>query len=145
VAISLGFILGILACLLFALASGNLQPNFASTLSLKTEKVILPTLAPILSPSPVPAGGLFLTLNQPEDESITNQPKTIISGTTLPKANLAIIYDEGEAFAEAGTDGNFRNEIPLTGGANEITVTAFGENGEEATEIINIVYTTAEI
>lgn len=97
------------------------------------------------SPSPSAPSSLFLTLDQPEDESLINQPKTTVSGTTLSFAQIAITYEEGEALIEADEKGNFQNEISLIGGANDITVTAFSGEGEEISKSLTVVYSTAQI
>ena len=135
-AVLIGFTLGLALSFGFLWLNQN-RPKLVGT-------VIPSPSSTSLSPS-VPPSSLFLTLDQPEDESIINQPKISVSGTTLPSAQIAITYEEGEVLTEADAEGNFQNEISLIGGANEITVTAFGEEGEEISKSLTVVYSTAQI
>jgi len=96
------------------------------------------------SPTPPPPQ-ISLTITSPEDNSIINKEKIDISGKTSSKATVVITYEEGEKIIEADENGNFTSEITLVGGANEITVSAYDEKGNEASKTLNLVYSTAEI
>jgi len=96
------------------------------------------------TPSPTPAQ-LSLTITSPEDNSIINKEKVSISGKTSSKATVVIIYEEGEKIIETDENGDFTSEITLVGGANEVTVSAYDKEGNEATKTLNLVYSTAEI
>jgi len=97
-------------------------------------------------PSPTPsATQLSLIITSPEDNSIINKEKVNISGKTSSEATVVIIYEEGEKIIETDENGNFTSEITLVGGANEITVSAYDKEGNEATKTLNLVYSTAEI
>ena len=97
-------------------------------------------------PSPTPVSSqLNLLITSPEDNSIINKEKINVSGKTSPKATVVILYGEGEKIIEADENGNFTSEITLVGGANEITVSAYDQDGNEATKTLNLVYSTAEI
>lgn len=100
-----------------------------------------PTPAEEVTPTP----SFSLTINQPEDGSISSEEKITVSGTTAPEAAVVILYQEGEKILEADKDGNFETEITLAGGANEIKVSAYDSEGNEASQTLTIVYSTAEI
>jgi len=68
-----------------------------------------------------------------------------ISAKTSPQATVAILYEEGEAVIEADEQGEFSEEITLSGGANEIMIKVFSEDGQEASQTLNLVFSTAEI
>lgn len=144
-AVLIGFGLGLALSFGFLWLNQN-RAKFAGlkeTVKTKGPVTVLPSST---SPSPsILPSSLFLTLDQPEDESLINQSKTTVSGTTLPSAQIAITYEEGEILTEADEKGNFQNEISLIGGANEITVTTFSEEGEELSKSLTVVYSTAQI
>lgn len=93
------------------------------------------------SPAPLPVS---LTVDSPKDASIVDEDKTVVSGKTDPKAILAIFTEEEEVIIEADENGKFETEIDLIEGANEITVVTFDEEGNEASQSMTIVYSTAE-
>jgi len=98
----------------------------------------------ITSPTPFPTQ-LSLVITSPEDNSIINKEKINISGKTSSEATVVITYEEGEKVIQTDENGNFSTEITLVGGANEITVSAYDEDGNEVTKTLNLVYSTAEI
>lgn len=97
-----------------------------------------------VSPTPTPQI-IFLKIEKPQDESIIEEEKTILSGRSKPRSVLAIFTEEGEQILEADEEGKFETEIRLIEGANEITVIAFDEEGNEASQSMTIVYSTAEL
>lgn len=88
---------------------------------------------------------ISLEIEKPKDESIINEEKTVLAGKTNPRAILAIFTEEDELIIEADEKGRFETEIELVGGANEITIITFDDEGNEASQSMTIVYTTAEI
>ena len=100
----------------------------------KLETTPTPTLPPV-----------SLTIDEPKDESIIDKEKVNLSGKSDPRAILAIFTEEGELIIEADEEGRFQTEIKLVEGANEITVTAFDDEGNEASQSMTVVYSTAEL
>jgi len=88
---------------------------------------------------------LPLTIDSPEDESVSAQEKITVAGKTAPQATVTILYQEGEKAIEAGNEGNFSAEVTLVGGPNQIEVAAYDQNGNEISKTINVVYSTASI
>lgn len=86
-----------------------------------------------------------LTIVKPEDESLVSTDKTTVSGTTEPGAQVVVIGEKSEEILEADENGIFSTEIGLVSGTNEITVTAYSNNGDEVTKTILVVYSTSEI
>lgn len=105
-----------------------------------SEEVVPP---PTVEISPVPA--FSLTINQPEDNSLSENEKITVSGSTAANAVVVILYQEGEKILEADKEGNFETEISLVGGANEIKVSAYDSEGSETSQTLTVVYSTAEI
>lgn len=96
-------------------------------------------------PTPTPIPQLSLTITAPKDNSISNEEKIEVSGKTAPQAIVVILYQEGEKILEADEKGSFDTEITLAGGANEIEISAHDQEGNETTQILTVVYSTAEI
>lgn len=94
------------------------------------------------TPTPLP---IFLEIERPQDESIIEEEKTILSGKSDPHAILAIFTKEDELIIEANDEGRFETEIKLVEGANKITVIAFDDEGNEASKSMTIVFSTAEL
>ncbi|MFZ5366264.1 MAG: hypothetical protein ACOZBZ_03125 [Patescibacteria group bacterium] len=136
VAILVGFALGLV------ITFGIWSANKALT-SKKAPIVPEEVTAPTVEVTPTPS--FSLAISKPEDESIASTEKITISGTTEPGAFVVVIAEKGEEILETDEKGIFTGEVSLVSGTNEITVTAFSENGEEVSKTLNIVYSTAEI
>jgi len=95
--------------------------------------------------TPTPTPGLSLFITSPEDNSISNQEAIEVKGKTAPEAVVVILYQEGEKILEADENGNFKTEISLAGGSNEIKIAAYDQEGNEVSKTLMVVYSTAEI
>jgi len=134
IAIIIGFGLGLV--ITFGIWTANKALKEAAP-----EKMLAPEETPM--PTPIPA--FSLTLVSPEDNSISEEETIKVSGSTTPGAVVVILYQEGEKILEADSEGQFSTEITLAGGANEIKVSAYDEEGNEAEKTLTVVYSTAEI
>jgi len=113
----------------------------------KALKEIGPTTAPIeeVEVTPTPTPTLELVITSPENNTISEEEIIEVSGQTIPNAIIAITYPEGEKLFEADEDGSFSTEISLIGGDNLIEISAFNDEGDEATKTLTVVFSTAEI
>lgn len=136
VAIIIGFVLGLV------ITFGVITANRAMKGSAPQEEAG-PTVTVELTPTPTPA--FFLTLSSPENNSISDKEEIEVSGSTSPGAIIVILYQEGETILETDEEGKFSTEITLAGGANEIKISAYDQEGNEVEKIVNVVYSTAEI
>ena len=112
-----------------------------------TEESLNITPTPVLEQPPtlIPVSSLSLEIISPEDEIIIEEEKITLEGKTAPESVVVVIYPEGENIVEADEEGNFETEITLVGGANEIKVTAYDEEGNQAEKSLTLVYSTAKI
>ena len=112
-----------------------------------TEENLNITPTPVLEQPPTltSAPSLSLEIISPEDESIIEEEKITLEGETAPESVVVVIYPEGENIVEADKEGNFETEITLVGGANEIKITAYDEEGNQAEKNLTLVYSTAKI
>jgi hypothetical protein len=140
VAIIIGFILGLVITFGIWTANKSLQQNN------KTQKTETDETQPIVTEvSTAEEGKISLIISSPEDNSLVNQEEIEISGQTVSQATIAILYEEGEEILQANEQGEFSQKITLVGGANEIKITAFDKEGNEASKNLNLVYSSAEI
>lgn len=136
IAIIIGFGLGLV--ITFGIWTANRALRVSAP-----QKEVIPIEEPTPTPTPTPT--FSLTLTAPEDNSISAEETIEVSGSTAPRAIVVILYQEGEKILEADEEGKFSTEITLAGGANEIKVSAFDQEGNEAERTLTVVYSTAEI
>lgn len=86
-----------------------------------------------------------LTITEPLDEIIVDSETIQVSGKTTPEAIIAIIAEENELLLTADKQGDFTTDVTLVGGANQITVSAFNNEGQKAEQILTVVYSTAQL
>ena len=92
------------------------------------------------APSPTITQPLILSLESPFEDAVVLGEKITVKGTTLPN-KVVFFYTETDVNSvESDQNGRFEGEIALGSGINTLTVTAFGDNGEEKTEILTLVY-----
>jgi len=140
IAIAIGFILGLVITFGIWTANKSLQQNN------KTQKTEVGENQPIVTEtSSTEDGQIPLTISSPEDNSLVDQEKIEIVGKTKAGATIVILYEKGEEVFQADEQGEFSQEITLVGGANEIKITVFDTEGNEANQSLNLVYSTAEI
>ncbi len=111
------------------------------------ENPIVPSPTPLITQAPTltPALSLPLEIINPENESIIEEEEITLEGKTTPGSVVVVIYSEGENIVEADEEGNFETEITLVGGANEIKITAYDEEGNQAEKNLTLIYSTAKI
>lgn len=138
-AIIIGFALGLV--IVFGVWTANKALKQPPTTSTETpeELAVTPEITSI------PEGAISLKITSPENNTISEKEKINLAGQTVATATIAILYDKGEKLLNADDDGAFTTEITLNAGSNEITVTAFDKDGNEATQKLIVVYSTAEI
>lgn len=134
IAIIIGFGLGLV------ITFGIWTANKALKTSAPQEEA---TLAEEVERTPSPAFSLVIT--SPEDNFLSDEETIEVNGTTAPKAIVVVLYQEGEKILEADEKGNFSTEINLSGGVNEIKVSAYNQEGSEEQKTLTVVYSTAEI
>lgn len=135
--IIIGFGLGLL--IMFGVYTANRALKEAS-------RIQSPIVEPKATSSATPESSLqTLTIVSPLDQAIIKEAKIILSGVTSPGSWVVILSEKGEKAVLADSEGNFEAEITLIGGENEIEIISVAENGERASKIITVVYSTVEI
>lgn len=88
---------------------------------------------------PVSQTSLTLTLNSPVDGTLITNDQVMVKGKTLPGTTVAFYTDTDENSVEADAYGSFEGTIGLVKGINTLTVTAFGESGDEKSVTVDVV------
>jgi len=135
-AIFIGFIIGLL------ITFGVWQANKAIKSSSSLPKIS--ETAPSQSPTPE-VNKSSLSILAPTDEFLSKQATVTVKGSYLPGAQIVILYEKGEKLLKADNNGNFEIEIGLVTGENQIEIDGFTKEGDEAKQIITVVYTTVDI
>ena len=136
IAIAIGFVLGLV--ITFGIWTANR--------ALQKATVQGPTPTPAEEePTATPTPSFTLKVTSPKDNTISSQESIKITGETGPEATVVILYPEGEKILEADEEGKFSTEITLRGGENLATISAYSQEGNEVSQTLTIVYSTAKI
>jgi hypothetical protein len=93
--------------------------------------------------SPTPIKQEFgISLANPEENDVLTQTPTLFSGITKPSSWIVISAEEDDYIIKSDEQGEFSQEVELVGGANQINLTAFSNNGESAEKKIIVVFST---
>lgn len=98
--------------------------------------------------NPTPTPGVEhknLTLTQPENNLLTDQPEVKIVGRTLPNSYVTILTQEKEAITVADQDGDFAHDVTLELGGNRVTVISSLPDGQQEEVVLSLVYSTADL
>lgn len=82
----------------------------------------------------------FLTLESPSDGSLAENNQLVVKGRTSPRATVVYFTDSDQGSTEADEKGTFSGTMLLASGINTLTVTAYNEDGEEKSIVIDVVY-----
>ncbi len=91
--------------------------------------------------SPTPDKSFFITITEPQPESITDKRTVTISGTTNPGNTVIISSNQDDVVAEPKGDGTFSTSITINAGPNVIVARAMNDKGEsvEETRVVTFV------
>jgi hypothetical protein len=88
---------------------------------------------------------LFLEITSPEDDVLTYDGSTVISGRTGADATVIISNNTSDVGLQSGNDGQFSKVFPLTEGANIIEITAFDSEGNSKTVTKSVYFSKEKI
>ena len=94
--------------------------------------------------TPTPTSNLFLTIDTPTDEIVTNEKTIKITGKTVPDAKIVILTATNQEAAVPTNDGDFSTDIVLNNGENIIEISAISSSGESVKVRRVVSYTTEE-
>ncbi len=96
----------------------------------------------ITKPTPSPKPSIFLQVESPEDEKVVTSKTVKINGKTTPEAIIVISTALGDSVISPTTNGDFSTTTVIEDGANQIEITAIGPNGEEASVVRTVSFST---
>lgn len=83
-----------------------------------------------------------LLITQPENGAVVSTDTISVEGSTFANSTVVIATNADEAIVQADKDGTFSADIKLGAGANQIKVTSFDKDGNEASTNVTVVYST---
>jgi hypothetical protein len=120
-----------------------------------------PTIEAIFHPSKNPdlyspvsnePKSMHLTINNPDDQVLTQDHTLVVSGQTSPKSGVVINVNYPNSNSkdlnigvEADDKGEFHKSVDLKTGVNEITISAFDPQGNNKVETREIYYTEEKL
>lgn len=87
-------------------------------------------------------GEFGLTIAKPEQNQVITESPVSVSGITKTGAWVTISGEEEDYIVQADEKGEFIEEVELTGGVNQLVLTAFNDQGEEISQNLTLVYST---
>lgn len=88
---------------------------------------------------------LVLTLDQPEDDSLTFAPSVVVSGKTAPRANVLISTEINDLVIQSKQDGSFSTVLNLDNDVNTITAVVFDSAGDSRSASRTVYYSKEKI
>jgi hypothetical protein len=112
-----------------------------------TEPTLVPTIITDnnLSPTSSPKKSDSIKISSPEDNSLLNTEKTIISGITTPDSHIIISTISNTFIGQSDKDGNFSITVKLDSGFNIIKISSIDTNDNQKDTQLNVTYSTAKI
>lgn len=132
-------ILSFIAALIGLLAAGVAFYLYQTTKTISPSQVKTVTVA---KPTPTPKSSLFLSIDSPEDEDVTDRKTVTITGKTVIGATIVISTESSDQVVQASATGSFSTTATIDNGVNQIEITAIAPNGEEITIVRTITYST---
>lgn len=103
------------------------------------------TTVSVATPTPTPIGAsVYLNVNAPANESVTDNKTVTVSGKTTPDATIVIMTNSDQKVVQPSGQGDFSTTVVIANGANLIRVTAFGSDGQSETIERTITYSTED-
>ena len=86
-----------------------------------------------------------ITIDSPDNESIVDNSKVTIKGSTSPQSSIIVSTPSKSFFANSDNAGNFNVDIDVDSGVNQIQIDAIDPQDNQATTNLIITYSTAKI
>lgn len=132
---------------IFALIIGVLIGGvFLYGIKLANSSALLPASEPVTKndlPQPTPTQSVNqIKIVTPEDHAVVFESILPIKGSTVPGSTVVIVSDDDEKIIDTDNNGSFDTTISLTGGENNILISAFSQDTPLASVSMQIIYTT---
>lgn len=128
-----------IAVLIGILITGVIFYFYQSTKNLSTSQQ---KTVSIIKPSPTPKATIFLNIDHPKDEDVTDKKTVVVSGKTIPEAVLLISTESTDSVVTPSSNGSFTTTITIGDDQNKLEITAIAPNGEEVKITRTITFST---
>lgn len=98
-----------------------------------------------MAATPTPGPMTMLTLQQPDQDTLTDEESIQVIGRSTPGSHIVILAEDTELITTADQDGDFAQTVPLVAGGNRITILAISPDGQQESLVRNVVYSTADL
>lgn len=141
----IGVVIGILVLLVggiifafFSLPGFSAKPvaPVAPSSVVAPPKPIAPVAPVVPAPPPAPVNQIQLNVLKPTNGSTVATSKVLVSGETVPNADVSV----NDLETKADTKGNFSVNLSLTEGENPIIVSAFDTDGNNSEQELTVTY-----
>lgn len=85
---------------------------------------------------------VLLVIDNPQDESTTDNKTVTISGKTVPGATVLVSTPTGDQVVKPSSEGNFTTSATISDGENIIHVTAIDSTGNQTEKVLTVTFTT---
>ncbi|OGM56527.1 hypothetical protein A3E46_00035 [Candidatus Woesebacteria bacterium RIFCSPHIGHO2_12_FULL_46_16] len=92
--------------------------------------------------SPTPKPEFAITLAKASDGDILTESSVTLSGITKSNTFVMVSGEDEDVYVRADAKGSFEATIDLSGGTNQIVLTAFDEKGSETSMRLLLVYSS---
>lgn len=98
----------------------------------------------VSTPTPASSTSEFsITLNQPENEDVVTKNTVTVSGITKSLSWVTVSGEKGDYTVQSDESGVFTEDVDLTGGINQIKITAFDPKGSQSVQKVLVVYSSS--
>ena len=91
-----------------------------------------------------PPEGFFITVDEPQDESVVEKRTIVIKGKTNPGNTVIVSSNQEEAAGVPSKEGDFSLSLAIEAGMNTIITRAISPSGEEVVDQRTVSFTTDE-
>jgi hypothetical protein len=134
-------ILSFVAVLIGLLAAGLAFYFYQSTKTVSSSNQVTVNVP---TPTPTPKPAVYISLSNPNDESVVTSKTLTVSGKTNPNATIIIYTTDGQQVIQPSSQGDFSTTLTLNDGENLLKLMAVLPGGETTTLQRTVTYSTED-
>ncbi|OGH16999.1 MAG: hypothetical protein A3C30_01975 [Candidatus Levybacteria bacterium RIFCSPHIGHO2_02_FULL_40_18] len=127
-----------------AIAIGLLVTTLIFFLYQQTKTIPQRAINTVAGPTKAPAANVYLSIDAPSDEQISDRRSIQMKGKTDPDNIIIVSTNIEDEVVKPTSDGRFSVTITIDAGANVIVIRAIAPNGEEAFDRRVVTFSTEE-
>jgi hypothetical protein len=95
------------------------------------------------TPTPQSIGQFKITLDKPSDNDVVIASPVTVTGLTRPLTWLTFSGETGDYIIQSNEQGLFAQDVELDPGVNQIKITSFDDQGNQASQKVLVVYSSS--